>query len=126
MDILICPFDTSEHYEGFLSLIRSEGEEWAEYLSPTYLPALEGSTTFVATSGGQICGFIRALSDFGHLTWIVELLVGKPFRGMNIGRSLTSEVVESGKGQEVYVMSDADGYYEKQGYQQIGSIFRLR
>lgn len=125
MDYLICPFDSSQHYPGFLDLIRSEGGEWEEHLDSSYLKALEGSITYVAVAGHQICGYVRAMSDFGHYIWVIDLLVGNPFRGNGIGRVLLSTVKESGNGQEVYVMSDADGYYEKQGYKKAGSIFKL-
>jgi len=117
--------------EGALfELICSEGEEWGDYTrdegaADKYKAALGNSAVYVAYAGGTLCGFVRAKDDDGYGVYIYDLLVHKDFRGNSYGRLLMERVCEDFKGV-VYVMSDVDEYYKKQGYKREGTIFIVR
>ena len=112
------------------AMMREEGEDWRDYWGEDgcecYKKALEQSSTFVAYEGGQLAGYVRCREDFGFEIIVHDLLVCKPCRGKQIGRTLMDRVAAAFPGVPVYVMSDVDGYYEKQGYERIGSIFQVK
>jgi GNAT superfamily N-acetyltransferase len=110
-------------------LMRDEGHEWQEYWGAgagRYKQAIASSSVFVACAGDEIAGFVRAKDDNGFGVYIYDLLVAKPYRGMNIGRRLADRVKLGFPGNTIYVMSDVDEYYQKQGYERHGSIFEVR
>ena len=125
MDIIIKPFDASKDYKKLLDIIQSEGDEWKDYLVPAYKTVLEKSITYIAYADGVLCGYVRSIDDFGLYIWIIDLLVDKRFRGHSIGKLLMSRVVENFPNHDVYVLSDVDEYYLKQGYSKEGSVFKI-
>jgi GNAT superfamily N-acetyltransferase len=54
------------------------------------------------------------------------LLVDRNFRGKGYGSMLIAQACKDFPDSTVYAMSDVDPYYEKQGYERIGSIFRVK
>ncbi|MCL2579792.1 MAG: GNAT family N-acetyltransferase [Oscillospiraceae bacterium] len=110
-------------------MILEEGDGWEGYWSqtgaPKYRRALSNSIVLVAYQEEELCGYIRCREDDGLGVYIYDLLVRKSKRGERIGRTLMDRVCADFPGQEVYVMSDVDGYYQKQGYSRIGSVFQL-
>lgn len=112
-----------------LDLIRSEGSDWDCYSAPDafekYKRVLENSITYVAYQGDILCGYARAIDDFGLYIYICDLLVAKQFRGQELGRKLMEQVCTDHPQQTVYVMSGVDGYYTKLGYSREGSIFEV-
>ena len=112
-----------------LDLIKEEGEDWIDYYGDLgrdkYRKALETSVVYVAYDGGILCGYVRCREDSGFGIYVYDLLVKKTYRGRQLGRMLISRVAEDFSDQPVYVMSDVDPYYEKQGYHRIGSIFQV-
>jgi len=125
MNIQIQKYNPSKDYEQLLALIQSEGEEWEEYLDPKYQVNLAQSITYVAYSDEVLCGYSRSMSDFGYFVWVIDLLVGEPYRGHSIGQQLLECIQLDFPNQEVFVMSDVDAYYEKLGYTKEGSIFKV-
>lgn len=111
-------------------IMREEGPDWECYYGTdsagNYKKAMEASETYVAYEEGVLCGYIRSRDDSGLGLYIYDLLVSKSFRGRGIGRMLMEHASSCYGGEAVYVMSGADGYYEKQGYLREGSIFRIR
>jgi len=109
------------------SLMREEGEEWLDYHGEAgvgrYRAALASSTTLVAWEAGEAVGFLRARDDDGFGVYVYDLLVRKACRGRSIGRSLLDRLADDFPGAPIYIMSDADGYYEKQGFARVGSVF---
>jgi ribosomal protein S18 acetylase RimI-like enzyme len=81
---------------------------------------------FVAYDGDELCGYLRCRDDDGYGVYIYDLLVRKSKRGNNIGRSLMEWVCSTFPNNKVYVMSDVDVYYEKQGYKREGTIFEVK
>ena len=67
MNLKIRKYNSSLDYENLMNLIRSEGEEWKDYLNPIYRKALANSITYVALFGEELCGYSRSLSDSGYL-----------------------------------------------------------
>lgn len=126
MDILIRKYDPTRDYDRLLTIIKTEGEEWSDYLTPNYQQALEQSITYVAESNRELCGFSRSISDSGIYIWVIDLLVDEAFRGHAIGKQLMECLLVDFPGQEVYVMSDVDAYYQKLGYKLEGSIFQVK
>jgi len=86
---------------------------------------LAHSAVFVAYDKDELVGFIRVKDDDGFGVYIYDLLVAPKRRGQNLGRALMEKVCSEFPGAAVYVMSDVDEYYRKQGYQRIGSIFEV-
>lgn len=113
-----------------MALITDQGEEWSCYSAPgfreKYKNALADSITYVAYVDGGIAGFSRSLNDGSFYIYVCDLLVAPRFRGRSIGRKLMECLYEAFPGRTVYVMSDADGYYEKQGYPREGSVFQVK
>ncbi|SHE79359.1 GNAT family N-acetyltransferase [Alkalibacter saccharofermentans] len=116
--------------ERLMRLIASEGEEWECYtgedVAEKYRKALNASITYVAYQEGILCGYSRSIDDCGFYIYVCDLLVDRNHRGKNIGRKLMESIYLDYPDKIVYVMSDVDGYYEKQGYRREGSIFEVR
>lgn len=115
--------------ERLMKMIEDEGEEWACYsaghFSEQYRAALESSITYVAYEGGTLCGYARSLEDCGFYVYVCDLLVMPKYRGKSIGRKLTQRICADYPEHKVYVMSDVDEYYQKQGYRREGSVFEV-
>lgn len=111
-------------------LIRNEGGEWEDYFggiqAEKYRRALQNSIVYVAYEGDVLCGYARCRDDDGYGIYVYDLLVHRAFRGRHIGRKLMERVCADHPEDVVYVMSDVDGYYLKQGYHKEGSIFRVK
>jgi len=106
----------------------SQEEGWTysgESMSASYRKALESSITYVAYENGELCGYSRSLDDFGHYVYVCDLLVRPNHRGKGLGRKLMECIHADYPGRTIYVMSDVDGYYTKQGYQRAGSLFEV-
>jgi GNAT superfamily N-acetyltransferase len=125
MHIEIRKYDDGRDYDELLEVIKSEGEEWEEYISPKYQMVLEQSITYVAYVNKKLCGYSRSINDAGLYIWVVDLLVGKKHRGHSIGKRLMECLLTDYPNQDIFVMSDVDEYYEKLGYKKEGSIFKV-
>ena len=125
MDLKIRKYNPGLDYEKLMKLVRTEGEEWEEYLNPRYREALENSITYVALISGELCGYSRSLSDFGLFIWVIDLLVNKNCRGYSIGKRLMECILNDFPDIDIFVMSDVDLYYDKLGYEKHGSIFKV-
>ncbi len=87
MNIQIRKYNSSKEYEILLDIIKSEGEEWKDYLDPKYQIALEKSITYVAYMDNVLCGYSRSTNDFGLNIWLLDLLVHKNYRAHSIGQN---------------------------------------
>ncbi|MDD2218380.1 MAG: GNAT family N-acetyltransferase [Eubacteriales bacterium] len=127
--VIIRRYVKNEDEEKLMKLIKNEGEEWSCYwadeFSAKYRVALHNSITYVAYEGDVLCGYSRSLDDCGFYIYICDLLVMPEHRGKNIGRRLMECIYEHYPDRIVYVMSDVDGYYKKQGFRRKGSIFEV-
>lgn len=125
----IHPFDLADR-AGILAMIEAEGNEWIDYWSPEscdrFIATMSNCISYVASEDSELCGYIRCRDDNGFGIYIYDLLVAPAFRGHGLGRMLIEQVCADYPGQSVYVMSDADGYYEKQGYRREGSLFQAQ
>lgn len=125
MTITIKSYDAADKSQLF-ALLKREGDEWSEYhtdKSDDYARALEAAATFVLYENEQLLGYCRCHIDNGFGVYIYDLLVDKQARGQQHGNQLMTHVCHQFPDTPVYVMSDVDAYYEKQGYQREGSIF---
>lgn len=117
--------DTAE-----LFAMMEKEADWGEYCNAKnrehYLRALQTSITYVLFEEGKICGYARCREDDGFGVYVYDLLVDTDFRGKNYGRYLMEQACKDFPEQTVYVMSDVDPYYEKQGYQKEGTIFIVK
>ena len=119
----------SEDEQKLFELLKKEGEEWAcywkEQVSEKYKAALDDSITYVAYKGDILCGYSRSLCDSGFYIYLCDLLVMREHRGKNIGKKLMDRICQDWPDHKIYVMSDVDEYYEKQGYRREGSIYKV-
>ena len=115
--------------EKVIGITRLEGKEWKAYHAPENLDrfknALEKSITYVAYENDELCGYSRSVDDYACGIIVCDLLVTPGHRGKNIGRQLIECIYADCPDKEVYVMSDVDEYYAKQGYRKIGSVFEV-
>ena len=116
--------------EPLFALMEREGEEWRDYwhnnCKAKYLKALENSITYLIFENDILCGFARCRDDDGYGIYVCDLLVDKEYRGKEYGRMLMEQACAEHSGMPTYVMSDVDEYYEKLGYERMGSIFKVR
>jgi ribosomal protein S18 acetylase RimI-like enzyme len=116
-----------KHELELMSLLEKE-PDWSSFLSndaiDKFKEALLESETFLYESEGNICGYLRALVD-GFGIYISELYVAPQYRGGGFGSELLEKIKQEHPNQDVYVLSDEDVYYEKLGYQRVGSVFQL-
>jgi len=121
------PSDNAALYD----MMLAEDGEWSDYyddsgISSQFQVALNNCIVYVVVDDDDTaCGFIRVRNDDGFFLVVYDLLVHKKYRGKNCGRILIDRVCKDYPGIDVYVMSDEDGYYEKQGFNKVGSIFEL-
>ncbi|WP_313629813.1 GNAT family N-acetyltransferase [Enterococcus devriesei] len=110
-----------------LFMMMEKEADWSGYTSGTgkrkYLHVLQTSLTYLLLENEKICGYARCREDDGFGVYIYDLLVDATYRGKSYGRYLMEQVCHDFPEQTVYVMSDVDPYYEKQGYQKEGTIF---
>ena len=113
-----------------MQIIELEGEEWKEYWGEAkadqYKNALEKSITYVADEDGEICGYSRSIDDYACEIIVVDLLVTPKHRGKGLGSKLMEILCKEYSSKEIYVMSDVDEFYKKQGYQKVGSVFQVK
>ena len=119
---------TKDDANALMNIIEAE-EGWDFFIRPDnaekYQELLANSITYVAYSKDTLCGYVRAIKDGDFFIFVSELLVSKKCRGKSIGKKLMESICEDYT-QTVYVMSDIDQYYEKQGYKREGSVFKIR
>lgn len=115
------PDDSSRLFQ----MMRDEGSEWADYYEDEdrHGVTLERSLTYLAFDGDRLCGYVRCREDDGYGVFVYDLLVDQSCRGQNLGRRLMEHVHRDYPGQPLYVLSDNDAYYEKQGFTAIGTVF---
>ena len=109
-----------------IKLINSEGEEWQDYLKPSYKIAMDNSISYVATADDTLCGYSRSISDSGLFIWSLICSLIRILWGHAIGKQLMECILKDFPKCDVYVMSDVDGYYQKLGYEKEGSIFKVK
>jgi predicted N-acetyltransferase YhbS len=127
--ITVLVYDPLTHETDLMDLIEAQGFDWACYWeeesNAKYRNALQKSVTRVAFVDGQLAGYVRALDDQGFYIYVCDLLVAPVYRGMKLGQQLMTRLVRDFPQHTVYVMSDADGYYEKVGYIKVGSVYEI-
>ena len=112
--------------EKIMAIITQEGKEWKSYRDPKYKAALLNSITYVAYENDDLCGYVRAVNDNDYYIFVFDLLVTPKHRGKNIGRLLMENLYQEYPNiSDIFVTSDEDLYYKKQGYEAIGTIFKV-
>jgi ribosomal protein S18 acetylase RimI-like enzyme len=113
-----------------LLLIEAEGEEWRDYWHgegrKKYAKVLTDCICYLIFEGDTLCGYARCREDGGFGVYVIDLLVNYKYRGKGYGNMLLAQACKDFPDSPVYAMSDVDPYYEKQGYERIGSIFRVK
>lgn len=116
-------------YEKDILTAIGKDPDWDMFTRDTaidaYKKALGNDVTYVCHSGSDFCGYVRALLDPGFALYISELFVVPEWRNRNIGHALLEQFRADFPDLTVYALSDEDLYYEKKGYQKIGSVFQL-
>ena len=110
-------------------LMEREGTEWEEYYDrrkEKYKTALANSVAYIICEDDVLCGYCRCRNDDGFGVYIYDLLVDKKHRGKQFGNLLMMQVRTDFPDDTIYVMSDIDPYYEKQGCTCVGSVFEVR
>ncbi|MGL9728734.1 GNAT family N-acetyltransferase [Enterococcus sp. DIV0756] len=124
----IRPYQKEDADELF-TMMKKE-PDWEEYCNDEnkqkYSKALLTSITYLLFENEKICAYARCREDDGFGMYVYDLLVDADCRGKNYGRYLMEQACKDFLDQTVYVMSDVDPYYEKQGYQKEGTIFIVK
>ncbi|MDU5333483.1 GNAT family N-acetyltransferase [Enterococcus sp.] len=124
----IRPYQKGDTEELF-AMMEKEAD-WNEYCNEknkeNYLRAIQTSITYLLFEEEKICGYARCREDDGFGVYVYDLLIDHNCRGKNYGRYLMEQACKDFPEQTVYVMSDVDPYYEKQGYQKEGTIFIVK
>ena len=97
----------------------------SETQKTNYKKMLQRSVTYVCYSGNDLCGYIRAILDDGFAIYISELYVKQKYRNNLVGQRLIEKIKEKYSRVTVYALSDEDLFYEKKGYNKIGSVFEI-
>ena len=117
-----------EHEDAVISAIMKD-PDWDMFTQEcsvaSYKERLFESVTYVCLEKGVFCGYVRALLDDGFAVYISELFVVPEWRNRKIGRALVAQVKLDFEQLTVYVLSDEDAYYERQGYRKVGSVFEI-
>ncbi|MFY0665088.1 MAG: GNAT family N-acetyltransferase [Natronospirillum sp.] len=115
------------HESELLALLIME-PDWNSFTNEgsigAFKEALSSSETYVCVINGKVCGYLRAIVD-GFGIYVSELYVGPHYRSNGYGKELLSKLKQAYPDQDVYVLSDEDLYYEKLGYERVGSVFQL-
>ena len=124
-------YKKEEDEDNVMKIIELEGEEWKDYSAPEvqwkYRKALENSITYVAYEDEEICGYSRSFNDSDYYIYVCDLLVTPKHRGKNIGKELMECIYNDYPSiMTVFVMSDVNDYYKKQGYKIEGTIFEVK
>lgn len=121
-------FRYDKTYESELIALLKKEPEWNSFTGTgtidIFKSALLSSQTYICKSQRQLCGYLRALVD-GFGIYVSELYVAPKFRNNGYGKEMLREIKKDHEGQDVYVLSDEDLYYEKLGYKRVGSVFQL-
>ena len=117
-----------EHEDAVISAIK-EDPGWAMFTNEkaidNYKKRLRESITYVCYENGAFGGYLRALMDDGFAIYVSEIFVVPERRNRTIGRTLIAKVKEDFRNLTVYALSDEDAYYEKLGYERIGSVYEI-
>jgi len=120
---------TSADTDALFAMLQAEGDEWLSYWygsnRPRYQRVVENSITYLIYEDEALCGYARCRDDDGYGIYLLDLLVDKNHRGKNYGRMLMQQICLDHPGDDVYVTSDVDEYYEKQGCVKIGSVLEI-
>jgi ribosomal protein S18 acetylase RimI-like enzyme len=116
-----------QHLEGALALFTAAG--WETYFED---PARTeralcspGSTTLVAVDDGVVAGLVQLQSDGEIQAHLSALLVGEPWRGRGISRTLLREALRRAGGMRMDIISAAESFYSHLGAESKTG-FRLR
>ena len=119
-----------ESDESALLKLLSKDEEWVCYSSPIYWNdykiAINQSSVLLLFDGDEVAAFLRYKMDGSFGVYIYDLLVDKKKRGNNYGQCLIDRVGKNHPHDDIYVMSDNNGYYRKLEYKPIGTIFQIQ
>ena len=117
-----------KHADDVLGAIRQD-PDWDMFTHDdaidAYRESLKHGITYVCYHHHEFCGYLRAILDAGFAVYVSELYVVPQWRNHRVGQSLLERVKEDFSPLTVYALSDEDAYYEKKGYQRIGSVFQL-
>ena len=99
-------------------------EGWLRFAQPDYAKALESSDTRVACRAERVIGYARALTDGTITLFLCELLVAPDCRGQGVGKALIESLHADYPSARMDLISDADGFYERQGFRRMGAGYR--
>jgi predicted N-acetyltransferase YhbS len=115
------------HLDGTLALL--EAEQWETYTEDPErtqrVLTAPGSTTLVAVEDGVVAGLVQLQSDGEIQAHLSALLVGEPWRGRGISRTLLREGLRRAGGMRVDIISAAESFYGHLGAESKTG-FRLR
>ena len=120
---------TPKDEKQLFALIEREGIEWTYWQGENrakYKKVLADCINYVLFEDETLCGYVRCRDDAGFGIYIFDLLVDKSYRNKEYGRLLIERVCHDFPNEYVYVTTDIDLYFEKLGYDRIGSIFILQ
>jgi ribosomal protein S18 acetylase RimI-like enzyme len=115
-----------EHLDGAIELFAEE--RWMSYTADTERTwralAAPGSFSLVALHGSAVIGIAHALSDGEIESFLSVLIVARAHRGRGVGRALLRATQHQAPGLRLDLISDADGFYERLGFERMSGFRR--
>ncbi|SDD32692.1 Acetyltransferase (GNAT) domain-containing protein [Terribacillus halophilus] len=101
-----------------ITLLKEEGWTTLAADPVRFDQAMEGSTALVAMLDGQICGYIRCITDKVITLFVAELLVDDKVRGQGIGGKLLQAAHDLYPltRMELLATSTSKSYYEQKHF----------
>jgi ribosomal protein S18 acetylase RimI-like enzyme len=112
------------YHEGYFQQIQNLNSEegWINLVkeNDNTKEAWENSTVayVVETEDGVVVGYIRGLTDTRITLYICELLIGKKYRGLGVGKKLLQYVHQLYPCTRIEMLASSTShtFYESQGY----------
>ncbi len=97
---------------------------WQDAGKAKYAQALQNSITYVVFDDEMLCGYARCKDDEGFGFYIYDLIIETSPKSRQLTKALISQIQQDFAKQAIYILSDADDYYEGLGCIKVGSIFQ--
>ena len=114
---------TAEQYNGLRSAVG-----WFEVQKETVEKSFENSAFLIVANDKEVpVGMARVITDYGHIVFVVDVIVHPTYQGKGLGRAIMAKVmahinqtISPGKAKLVNLMAakGKEGFYKKLGFEE--------